>query len=983
MWLPRSTSSWLLSRGAALCFLLGGLFILPAATAQQFNFFSYGEGSGLSNLNATTLLQDRKGLLWAGTQSGIFTADGPRFDKQKAFTDAGFESIRAMREDSAGRIWIADGRHLGFWQNGTLQTINGLKFHVLTHEPLDLAVLPHQADGIFFLRSGNLSIVSTHDGGHTWQVADALSPQLLRSYPELKAITGVTVDPNHPSSLWLGCGESICEVDPSLQSVVRFDRSQGVAADRWNALMVTRSGDLWVRGDKNVAVLRNGSSLFEPVLNLPADCFHNIRRAVLSEDPSGAVLLNLASGIAVGSPKGWHVFNDSNGLPGDETDTIMFDRSGSLWLTSLGHGILRWRGYGDWEGWNKTAGLNNNIVWSLTRDGAKDLWVATDAGLDRLDISTNRITHQGSFTQRLFSTLMGPKHHVWIDDPTGQVLDFDPQTQRTRVAADHLEHIFQMRIDHEQRIWAGSRKGLLFFSPTDNWALPHFVQAVDGPTGYAWAIAEGPDGSIWVSTGKGIYRLKGETWSEIHLPFADGIEYNRMVAISPDGTFWMQNKLPYPILHLKLEGNNAKILDQVSGANIGSDNTTFIETDQRGWVWVGSDDGIHVFNGKRWIMCTAEDGLIWNDTDFHAFFADPDGSVWIGTSAGISHLIHPEHLFEHVAPQIQLADVSLSGNLIATGGPSFDLRRPTLNFRFRNVNYESGSGVVAQYRLEGEENDWQETAGGLVRFPALNAGKYNLHVQAYDQRLHLSSPVTDVPFTVLEPWWKRRWCMAIEAVFALLVLFGLWRLNIHILVVRQQELERLVISRTRELEKEKAELLTARSALLEITRRDGLTGLLNRTAIFERLDQLCETARSNGLPIAIIMADLDSFKRVNDQYGHLAGDTVLRECASRIAAVTRPIDAIGRYGGEELLILMPGLNMGSIKLRIEEIRRAIGDKPIRHGDLELRVTCSFGVAWFLGDDSSIETLIGDADAALYLAKQNGRNRIEYAELVSA
>ncbi len=966
-----------------MCLLLVALITQPAGKAQQHNFFAYGEGSGLSNLNATTLLQDRDGLLWAGTQSGIFTADGPRFDKQKAFTDAGFESIRAMREDSAGRIWVADGRHLGSWQNGVLQPIDELKFHVLTHEPLDLVVLPHQTDGVLFLRANNLSLVSSHDGGHTWQVANALGPNLLNSEPALKTLTGVTVDPQHSSILWLGCGGSVCKVDLSIQSVIRFDRFQGVASDRWNALMVTRSGDLWVRGDKNVAVLRRGSSTFEPVLNLPADCFHNIRRAVLSEDPSGKVLFNLSSGIAVGSPQGWHVFNESNGLPGDETDTIMFDRSGSLWLTSLGHGILRWRGYGDWEGWNKTAGLNNNIVWSLTRDGAKDLWIATDAGLAKLDISTNRITSQGSFTQRLFSTLIGPRHHVWIDDPTGQVLDFDPKTRRTRIAAGKLEHVFQMRIDSKQRIWAGSRKGLLFFSPADNWTLPHFVQAADGPTGYAWSIAEAPDGSIWVSTGKGIYRLKGDTWSEIHLPFADGIEYNRMVTLSPDGTFWMQNKLPHPILHLKLEGNNAKIIDEVSSANIGSDNTTFLETDQRGWVWVGSDDGVHVFNGNRWIMCTAEDGLIWNDTDFHAFFADPDGSVWIGTSAGISHLLHPEHLFAHTAPLIQLADVSLSGHVIATGGPSFDLRRPTLSFRFRNVNYESGSGVVAQYKLEGEENDWQETTGGLVRFPALNAGKYNLHIRAYDQRLHLSSPVIDVPFTVLEPWWRRRWSIAIEGALALLILFGLWRLNIHILVVRQQELERLVISRTHELETEKAELLTARSALLEITRRDGLTGLLNRTAIFERLNQLCEIARSNYQPIAIIMADLDSFKRVNDQYGHLVGDTVLRECASRIANVTRPTDAIGRYGGEELLILIPGLSVGSIKLRIEEIRRAIGEKAIRHGDLELSVTCSFGTAWFFGDDSSIETLIGGADAALYLAKQNGRNRIEYAELVSA
>ena len=423
--------------------------------------------------------------------------------------------------------------------------------------------------------------------------------------------------------------------------------------------------------------------------------------------------------------------------------------------------------------------------------------------------------------------------------------------------------------------------------------------------------------------------MKGETWSTIHVPFKGGIEYNRMVAIAPDGTIWMQSKLPYPIIHLSIEGDNARVLDQVGAAMIASDNTTFVEMDQRGWLWVGSDDGLRVFNGKKWILCTAEDGLLWNDTDFHAFYADSDGSVWIGTSAGVSHLLHPEHLFNHALPQVRLADVALSGREILAGGPSYDLRRPALSFRFLNTNYDRGSGVVAQYKLEGEENEWQNTSGGLIRFPALNAGRYSLHVRAYDQRLHTSSKTIDIPFTVLEPWWKRRWFLAIEVVAFVFFLFGLWRLSIRLLVARQQELERLVASRTSELEKEKTELLNARAALLEITRRDALTGLLNRSAIFERLDALCEATRNSGTRVAIIMADLDSFKRINDTYGHLVGDTVLRECADRIGGVTRPVDAIGRYGGEELLILMPGLDVTRFEPRIEQLRA--GD--CEHADL--------------------------------------------------
>ena len=978
MWLPCSTIKRLIKGAAPLFLFTVAPLIAPQLHAQQFTFFAYGEGSGLSNLNATTLLQDHSGVIWAGTQSGVFTADGERFEKQKAFTEAGFESIRVMREDAVGRLWLADGRHIGFWKDGALHTIEGLKFHVLSHEALDLVVAPGQLDGIYFLRAGELSRVASQDGGSSWKVTTAFPNELLTEHPELKVISGLAIE--NKSSLWMGCGQALCSVDTAKEKFARFDETLGVPADKWSALMVTRSGDLWARGEKNVVMRPSGSSRFERVLNLPPECFSNIRQAVLSQSPSGAVLLNLSSGIAVGGRDGWRVFNESNGLPGDETDTLMFDRSGAVWLTSLGHGILRWRGYGDWEGWNKTSGLQNNIVWSLARDSSGGIWIATELGLDKLDLASNRISAQGSFKQRLFSAVIDPRQHVWTVDPTGRIFDLDPKSGRTRIAATDLEHIFQMRIDSQQRIWACSRKGLVFFSRDDGWTQPHFVQDAAGPKGYAWAIAEGRGGTLWVTTGKGLFRLIGTQWTEIHLPFAAGMDYNRMVAPAADGTLWMQNKLPFPILHLKVNGDVATVIDQVNGATIASDNTTFVETDQGGRLWVGSDDGLRVFDGKRWVLCTAEDGLIWNDTDFHAFLADPDGSVWIGTSAGVSHLVHPEHLFNDAVPHVQLADVTVSGMHVSEGTPKYDLRRPTLTFRFLNLNYDRGSGVVAQYSLEGEESGWQETSGGLVRFPALNAGSYNLHVRAYDQRRHLSSAPINIPFTVLEPWWKRRWFVTIEVLGGILIIVGLWRLSIHLLVARQQELERLVASRTAELEKEKVELLNTRSALLEITRRDALTGLLNRTAVFEHLGKLCEAARLTGLPVAIIMADLDSFKRVNDDYGHLVGDAVLRECAARIGSVTRSVDAVGRYGGEELLIIMPGLSVGSIKPRIEQIRLAIGETPIRRGELALNVTCSFGVTWFFGDDSSTEILISAADAALYRAKENGRNRIEYAEL---
>ena len=955
-----------------------GVLLLVAATlhAQQFTFTAYGEGSGLTNLNGAALIQDHTGVVWAATQNGLFAADGNSFHKNLDLADSGFENIRAMREDGAGRVWVTDGRKIGFLQNGKSQILRSIKMHTLNHEVLDLVVLPGQRDGVYLLRAGELLLVSTPDQGSSWQIKPAINAQLLQDIPDLKTLSSVA--PASGSKLLAGCGRALCMLDLRRQTADRYTVNSGVPDDQWIALQVMHSGEIWARGIKNLVFAARDGSTFVKAGGLPSDAFGSVRRQLLMEDHAGRLILNLSHGIALGGKSGWQILREGNGLPEDEIDTLMQDRSGALWLTSLGHGVLRWRGYGDWEGYSKSAGLQSNIVWSVTRDAGKNLWVASNNGLDRIDLATQKIVSAGFSGQRLYSAVVDQRQHVWFDDSTGRVLELDPLTGHSRVAADGFEHIFQMHLDRQNRLWACTRKGLVFFSAADNFEAPHAVHDPGAPTGYAWSIAEAPDGTLWVDADKGIFRLKGTQWSSISLNFDDGNHENRMIGPAADGTLWLQNDLPSPILHVRVTSNAATIISKVDVAQIASDNTTFIEVDRRGWVWVGSDDGVHVFNGTQWALCTAEDGLLWNDTDFHAFTEDQDGSVWIGTSAGVSHVIHPERIFDHALPQVQLIDVSLSGRKIPDGTPAFDLRKPTLSFRLRNVNYDRGSAVVAQYRLDGEETEWHDTNGAQIRFPALASGIYNLRIRAYDQRLGQTSAETRIHFRVLEPWWKRGWFLAMEGLGAALLMLGLWRLSVSLLVARQRQLAHLVALRTSELENEKRELLSTRSALLEIARRDALTGLLNRSAIFDQLEALCQVSSPHASSLAVVMADLDSFKKINDNYGHLAGDAVLRECASRMRHVTRDCDLIGRYGGEELLIVLVGLTREAAAAKIEAIRLAICTTPVPHHAISINVTCSFGVAWFDGGESRVEDLLSQADSALYCAKRNGRNRVEYS-----
>ena len=167
--------------------------------------------------------------------------------------------------------------------------------------------------------------------------------------------------------------------------------------------------------------------------------------------------------------------------------------------------------------------------------------------------------------------------------------------------------------------------------------------------------------------------------------------------------------------------------------------------------------------------------------------------------------------------------------------------------------------------------------------------------------------------------------------------------------------------------------------LQELACVDSLTGIRNRRTIFEFLSSELAREQRSGDPLTVIMADLDGFKKINDHHGHAAGDAVLKETAHRLRAAMRVSDAIGRYGGEEFLIVLPGCDEDSARFRAEEFRCIVEGRPVTWDMGELGVTCSFGVSWTRDGMSDMAQLLQEADAALYRAKQAGRNCVATLE----
>jgi diguanylate cyclase (GGDEF)-like protein len=174
-----------------------------------------------------------------------------------------------------------------------------------------------------------------------------------------------------------------------------------------------------------------------------------------------------------------------------------------------------------------------------------------------------------------------------------------------------------------------------------------------------------------------------------------------------------------------------------------------------------------------------------------------------------------------------------------------------------------------------------------------------------------------------------------------------------------------------------SELLEAKKNLEIQSRTDPLTGVLNRRAILLQIENELSRAKRDNTQISISMLDLDHFKKINDTFGHLAGDAVLRESMNRVEETIRTYDSVGRFGGEEFIVVLPGANQADAFNIAERVRLKMDKKNAEVDGVSIPFTISQGVATCNGK-STVDELIAKADEALYRAKENGRNRVENA-----
>ncbi len=948
-----------------LCLIILVFLARHAANAQQYSFRYFGYQDGLTNLAVESIYQDRVGFIWVNTENGIYRYDGTGFEPFGQDKGIAPQNDVAFGDAPDGSLLAGGSFGLYRFSGGRFEELSPTVHSISATQGI-------QSDG-----KGH-TYLATSDGLAELSLQPGQQGFAYRLFPRPEGASNaeahsVFLDGD---TIWYGCGAEICRRQG--QEISVLGRESGLPRDQWRAVVKDRDGTLWASGAETGLLERPSGQMLFKKPNAPE--IATALRGIPALDSDGRVLLPSPTGLFISTRNGWHRIDRAAGLRGT-VDAVFEDRQQSLWVGLAGHGMAKWRGYRQWETYTVDTGLGSDVVYEILPRPDGSVWVATGSGL------YHGLPQKFGYAWKPFVPLINvPVHSLQSDSDGNLWAGTDGKgVARIRVATGACDwlgaqqgltsaHVYTLRFDREHRLWAATQGGLFMAQAP----YARFMRSPGLPQRLFWTVAESKDGSIWSGGAGGLYRYHGGEWSNWNR--ASGLSNQEVLSIGagPDGSVWVGYSYGGGIDRVQPVANDGIKIEK----GVQRPGTTgivyFLNFDSSGRLWAGTDHGVDVRNGSHWGHYDLNDGLAWDDCDLNGFAESPDThAYWIGTSGGLSRFAPRPHGVRNEPVHVVFTRMLLGANDI-TGlqNPSFDLKDSTLTAQFSAVNVADQNEVLFRYRLQGARSQWTETTQHGLQLVNMAPGRYQLEVEAGDGLGTWSGHPATYAFTILQPWYRTWWFIAICVLVPLLAVFAVLRLRVAAARGREQELIRLVEEKT-------ADLQRANEELLRLSSTDSLTGLANRRTFDRTLEKECARIRRSTTRLSLILFDVDHFKALNDTLGHQRGDVCLAMLAGEMERIARrSVDLAARFGGEEFAMILPNTGVEGARLVAEAVRQAFADLNLEHpaSPIASYLTVSAGVATAAHEYlCSPEELIAAADQALYAAKRRGRNRVIAAD----
>jgi diguanylate cyclase (GGDEF)-like protein len=986
----------------------------PWAVYETAWFDTVGVADGLPHSTTTAIVQDKRGLIWIGTFGGLVRYDGYRM---QVFGQEPDSYGGAVLPDSYVRALMPldDGGLLIGTNAGGLVRFDPVttRFHVYpigaggtSHGKIFAIARSHDAGVFWIATEGGLDRLDTRTDTITHisrQPGDA-KDMLPRTF---------TVAEDKAGNLWAGANnglfvrrpgkhfERVVASEPAIDEVVH-DQVWAIYQDSKDRVWVGtgQSGAIYIdtKGHGHEVPGFTGKSGLARRRTVRA--FHETPQGELwaATDGAGVVTYDFATGRLRTLA---HDAAMPSSLPGDITRDIFQDSSGNIWVaTELGAAHYDPNGrkaFSVLPSPLETHTLSNANVHAVFVDPRGRVWLGLGMGrIDVLDLGKGTMHHLqlgGEQAERdVQAFVVAPDGAIWAG--AEGISRIDPDTfalKSSMIPSLDGRLILSMKRDGDDLL-IGGYDGLFRYDTVHD-TLTQMRHDDADPTSLvgdqvrhivrmpgAWWFATISGISIAYDGKPGFVNLRHDPAVPSSLPH----DYTGSMAFDSHHRLWVGTFGGIAYLDDFKPGGPFHF--SVIGAREGLVNTKInallVDRDDR--VWASMANGVAMVDAAshRVSDLGIRDGLHIPSYIHRAAAEAPGGELMFGGLGGLT-VVRPYWVAPHVAPprlavtHVSMNDKPLPLSQVPTDGGRITLDSEGRNLRvdFALLDFRAPAETHYAYRLDDAESAWNEVARGIppsAIYTNLASGNYTLRLRATMRGLDGRTVETSVRLVVTPRWYESPWILLAVVALGVLVFFGLVYLRTLYLRRRAELLQVEVDARTRDLK-------AANERLDHLAGTDELTGSLNRRRFLEQAERVRQGASSDGIPFSMVLLDIDDFKAVNDTFGHLAGDAVIRETMRVIAGMCRADDLAGRFGGEEFILCLPGALAEHALDITERVRHALGDLTIVHGDYRIRITVSAGVAMWRSPES-LNSLLGRADEALYEAKNAGRNRSRIAGL---
>lgn len=960
--------------------LLGSWQLAAQSVTPLRDYFreSFTTRDGLPHNTINDIAQSGEGYLWLATWEGAARFDGRNFQvysrgEVTGFTDSG---VRKFWREADGALLMGGAR------GGISQVRNG-HWTPLPHVGSLVNDLFRDKDGQLWLATEGIGVVTQTASGD------------IEPLPVQHPLVVYRILPDLAGGVWLATDQGLfhyqADVSHKLQKITT---DLGLPTGRIYALAFDSAERLLVGSEQGLYRAEQGKF----VLVHPQLATIGIT-AILRDRQDQLWLGTISSGLFRLTELGLEQLQVEQGLPNNRVLALFEDVEGSLWVGTNG-GLMRLRDT-PFTTVTIAQGLSDNYVRTLIEHSDGNLWIGSSNGLDLQigqQIEKIRLPN-GKPVPSVLSLAEAPNGDVWVGTYNEGVFRFRQRQlithyQRADGLASHEVRAILPINDDEA--WFGTSGGLSHLQGEE---FKTYTAADGLPSQFVSALMRQADGTIWIGTGKGLAKYINGKIEEQSLEALDNAQYIFDFTTLPNSTdFWIASDRGI-IFH---QASGMRLIGRAQGipfdkvfSMLRQDNQYFWLSSNRGILRIEQRDVQAVLLGQEskighFDLFGEPDGMQsaqCNGGSMPAGARRKDGSLWFATAQG-AVAVDPVRLaaVSLTTPNVVVQSISANGELQQSTQFVAGTRR--VAFEFAGLSYLMPSRIIYRTKLEGFDSDWIDRGNSShAEYTNLVPGHYQFAVSAAYPEGQWSAPAI-LTFSIEPYFWQRLEFLIAVGFAGIAAIYAMYYLRIIRIRQRERELAQQVTVQTATLQQQTeqlhlvveektilaAKLLEQSAAFAQQARQDGLTGLANRRAFDERFAQ--EFNRANRLhhSLCIVMLDIDHFKRINDQWSHVAGDLVLKRLAGIFSQTVREIDLAARWGGEEFVLLLPETNLAEGVEIAERLRMRLAQTDFSDVAPGLKVTASFGVAVNSGY-AHYEKMLSRVDSLLYQAKHQGRNQV--------